>query len=192
MGRSKERIIAKFLLSHKQEVGEDAFERYANILMKTDPTVFEEKKKGRPVAETDPRKLISFKNQGINIWGWEEEEKEDAMAITDDYSGIGELFFGSANQCARIAICLIEMGYFKQPIIAKSIYHIIKTYSDVKFKEDIFVREFCEMYYTNPHFFPEEQRKEYREILNDMISDIKALYKDYMNEMGYDDYYYDY
>lgn len=193
MGRkSKERIIFEWLERHREAIGTDAFNRVAEILKEENPEVITIRRPGRPRAITDPGTIV---NGGLM------NELDDYGALTDVFN----LFGNRGKDLARLAICLMEIGFFRSERgnkkrfeeSAKSIYNLICEYKEfpknpVSYQS--FMNELAEIESAEKSY-PRNEREEDKRMMLDALKEVEIQYEDYyqylLTDAGWNDWIYD-
>ena len=193
MGRkSKERIIFEWLESVQARVGMDAFNQMMGVLKEDYPKVMKTRKAGRPPATDDP---------GMIIDGGLMNELEDFSALTDIFN----MFGNRGKDLARLAVCLMEIGFFKSvnskkkhfKETDKAIYNLICKYKEFS-QNTVTYQAFknqLDAIKTEETSYPKDEREEDKRMMLDALEIVREQYEDYVQYMhtagGWNDWIYD-
>ena len=177
MGRkSKERIIFDWLQDNRVRIGTDAFNRVVEVLKEDCPEVVITHKSGRPCATSDPWMIVN--NPLMN-------ELDDYCLLTDIFN----LFGNRGKDMARLAVCLMEIGFFRSENdkkfrfaeSSKAIYNLIVEYKDFPKKAVSYQSFMNEMdsIKTEELRYPKNEREEDKKLMLGMLEEVKIQYEDY-------------
>lgn len=193
MGRkSKERIVLEWLESHRARIGNDAFNRVVEVLKEDYPEVTKTRPPGRPRATADPGTIID---------GGLMNELDDYGLLTDIFN----LFGNRGKDLARLAVCLMEIGFFKSENnkrtrfaeSTKAIYNLICEYKDFT-KNPVSYQSFMielDAIENEEMSYPKEEREKDKQMMLDILEMAKEQCRDYyeylLTECGWNDLIYD-